>query len=295
MSTYQGSTFNEVRAALRSDPYTGPLPHYNVTIGSMYKGGKNHLWPDSKWLLQQDDDLVPPMQKQFNALSICFFGKWKITEDLGYTGCFRAGTEHLIIVRCSNQLTTTDRGTRRGFGLAGKIFPTLDPDQRVKTVNFLTINDLAPLFIDHFTDVALTNEPPTSLTFGLVPAILVLTNILATFFLLDLPAIYRPIYALAEEGLKPGEVPRQPKWIQVTTDPSIGKSDAVDFRDELRVKNYKDGVLRFIVSVAPPPPSGKKRVWRPIGSIELNEDVCSYSGDHRIRFRHYPNRGHAVP
>jgi hypothetical protein len=226
-------------------------------------------------------------------VGICLFGKWKITEDTGYTGCFRGGVEHLIIVRCSNQMTTTDRGTRRGFGFAGKIFPTLDPDERVKTVNFICIDNLGGTFADRYTDVALTNEPPLGLNFGMLPYTFVVLNVLQVFNRIDNPSNYRPIYALSEQGLEPGETAKGPHWIQITTEAGIGKSDAVDFRDELRLKNYKDGVLRFVVSVADKKPSSKERLWRRIGQIDLNAEVCSSSGDHRLRFRHNLNRGHA--
>ena len=292
--TYQGSRFNDVRAQLLSDPYT-TLPYHKVTIGSMFKAGMNLLFRASEWLLQRDDDLTPPIQKVLNPVSLCLFGKWKITEDTPYTGCFRTGTEHLIIVRCSNQMTTTDRGTRRGFGLAGKIFPTLDPDERVKTANFICIDDLGGTFAEHYTDVALTNDPPTTFNFGMVPFLFVILNVIWVFNRVDTSPNYRPLYALSEQGLKPGETAKGPKWIQITTEQGIGKSDAVDFRDELRVANYKDGVLRFVISAADTKVGRKGYQWRRIGVIDLNEGVCSASGDHRIRFRHYPNRGHAIP
>lgn len=291
--TYEGSRFSEVRAQLLSDPYT-TLPYHKVTIGSMFEAGKNLLLSDSKWLISQGHDLVPPFQKLLNPVGICFFGRWRITEETPYTGCFRTGVEHLIIVRCSNQMTTTDRGTRRGFGFAGKIFPTLDPGERVKTVNFICIDNLGGTFAERYTDVALTNEPPLGLNFGMIPFAFVAANVVQVFNRVDQPPNYRPLYQLSQQGLQPGETARGPKWIQITTDPSVGKSDAVDFRDELRLKNYKEGVLRFIVSGADREEKGE-RLWRRLGVIEVNEEACSASGDRRLRFHHNPNRGHPVP
>ncbi|SRR6266498_971104 len=288
--SYQGSRFNDVRAQLHRFPYMGALPHHKVTIGTMIKAGMNLLFQDSKWLLRNELDLTEPIQKLLNPVGICFFGKWKITETTDYTGCFRGGTEHLIIVRCSNQMTTTDRGERRGFGLAGKIFPTLDPNEQVKTVNFITIDNLGGTFAKHYTDVALTNEPPLGLNFGMFKYLFVVLNVLAVFNIVDKDANHRPLYQLAEQGLAPGKTAKTPHWIQITTDQSIGKSDAADFRDELRLRNYKDGVLRFIISTAD---KGKTRNWRQIGHIELNEEVLTYTEDHQLRFHHNPNRGHA--
>lgn len=285
---YQGSTYNELRTQLLSDPYTGPLPTHDVTIGSMIERGQNLLLRDSRWLISREEDLTPPQQKLLNPIGITFFGKWKITEDLGYTGAFSKGTEHLIIVRFSNQMTAKDRGTRRGFGFAGKIFPTLDPNERVKTVNFTLIDNLGGTFAKHATDVALTNEPPLGLNLGMIPFFFVVTNVVAVFNIVNRPSLYRAIYQIAEAGLKPGETAKQPKWMQITTDPSIPKNDSKDFRDELRLKNYPGGILRFIISVAPP---GKKRVWQELGHIEVNEDVLSFTGDKRMRFHHNPGRG----
>jgi len=110
--TYAGSCFRDVRAQLLSDPYT-VLPHHQVSIGSMFKAAKNILLSDSFSLVDHDADLVPYMQKLLHAVGICLFGRWTITEDTGYTGCFRGGTDHLIIARCSTLLSATDRGMRR--------------------------------------------------------------------------------------------------------------------------------------------------------------------------------------
>lgn len=289
--TYTGSSFRDVRAQLVSDPYT-VLPHHQVSIGSMFKAAKNILMRDSFSLVDRDADLVPHMQKLLHAVGICLFGRWTITEDTGYTGCFRGGADHLMVVRCSTLLSATDRGMRRGFGLAGKIFPTLDPNEVVRTANFVTIDVLGGTFAKRFSDVALTNSPAFGLNFGLLKLAFVMLNIVYVFQKADASPDYRPLYALSETGLRPGETPKGPKWLQLTVEEGIGKSDAIDFRDELRVANYKDGKLRFAISVADEKSPKGQQLWRRIGTIELTEDVCSDSGDHRVRFRHRPNRGH---
>lgn len=292
-AAYAGSRFSEVRAQLLSDPYT-VLPKYKVSIGSMFKAGKDLLWRDSTSLVHEDADLVPPMQKLVNALGICMFGRWRITEDTGYTGCLRGGTDYLIIVRCSTTLSETERGAYRGFSLAGKIFPTLNPDDMVKTVNLVCIDSLGGTKAPRFADVGLTNEPELGANPGLLKYLLVAINGVRVFRSVGAPnALHRPVYGLYEYGLAPGETPKGPKWIQVKVEEGIGKSDASDFRDELRVANYKDGRLRFSVAAASEKSATGERLWRRIGTIELNEDVCSASGDHRIRFRHLPNRSNA--
>lgn len=291
---YLGSRFREVRAQLLSDPYAIP-PKHKVTIGSMFKAGMDLLRRDSTTLLGQEADLVPSMQKLVNALGICMFGRWMITEDTGYTGCLRGGTDYLIIVRCSTTLSETERGAWRGFSLAGKIFPTLDPDELVKTVNFVCIDSLGGTKAQRFSDVGLTNEPDLGLNPGLLRYLLVAINGIRVFSSVGAPnAIHRPLYGLSEHGLAPGETAKGPKWIQVKVEEGIGKSDARDFRDELRVANYKHGRLRFSVAAADEKSAAGERIWRRIGTIELTEDVCSESGDHRIRFRHLPNRSNLL-
>lgn len=292
--TYTGSRFVEVRAQILSDPYS-VLPHHQVTIGSMFRKGINLLKQDSITLVDRDADLVPPMQKLFHAVGICFFGRWKITEDTGYTGCFRGGADHLIVVRCSTLLGQTHRGTRRGFGMAGKIFPTLDPGELVRTANFVCIDTLGGTFAERFANVALTNEPALGVNLGLLRYLLVVLNGVRVFTAVGAPnPTHRPLDELTEYGLAAGQAPRGPKWIQVKVEDGIGRSDAPDFRDELRVANYKDARLCFSVAVASETSPAGDRLWRRIGVVELTEDVCSASGDHRIRFHHPPNRSKAV-
>lgn len=286
---YTGSRFSEVRAQILSDPYPSP-PRLKTTIGSMFKRGVNILRQDSIARLRNEEDLVPSRPKLLHRAGICMFGRWTITEDTDYTGCFRSGTDNLIIVRCSTLLSQTHQRDRRGFGLAGKIFPTLDPNELVKTANFICIDVLGGTHARRFTDVALTNEPPLGANLGLLHKLLVVANVLVVFNLVDSLPRFRTLARLSEQGLKAGETPKGPKWMQLTTDETIGKSDAEDFREELRVANYKDGVLRFWIAVATETSPAGERLWRRIGKIELTEDVCSESGDQRLRFQHVANR-----
>lgn len=45
----------------------------------------------------------------------------------------------------------------RSFGFAGKLFPTLDPNEllKVHTANFFLIDDLGGTTANHYTDVAM--------------------------------------------------------------------------------------------------------------------------------------------
>jgi hypothetical protein len=286
---YAGSRFGEVRAQILSDPYPS-LPQLRATIGSMFKRGMNLLKRDSIARLRNEEDLVPPRPKLLHPAGICMFGRWTITEDTGYTGCFCGGTDHLIIVRCSTLLSQTNQGERRGFGVAGKIFPTLDPNELVKTANFVCIDVLGGTHARRFTDVALTNEPTLGANLGVLRNLFVVANVLFVFNIVDSLPNFRPLTRLSQSGLNAGETGKGPKWMQLTADETVGKSDAEDFREELRVANYKDGVLRFWIAVADETSPAGERLWRRIGKIELTEDVCSESGDQRLRFQHIANR-----
>jgi hypothetical protein len=290
-STYKGSRFSDVRAQLLSDPYT-VLPRPQVSIWSMFKAFKNILMQDCITLVDREADIVPPMQKLLHGAGICFFGRWTITEETSYTGCLRSGSDYLIVVRCSTLLSHTDQGARRGFGFAGKIFPTLDPNELVKTANFVCIDNLGGTFA-RYKDVALANEPVLGANLGLLAYPLAIINGLYCFRRAVTTPMYRPLYALTETGLRPGEAAKGPKWLQITAEEGIVNSDAIDFRDELRLCNCKDARLRFNISVADERAPSGERLLRRIGVIELTEDVCSFSGDHRIRFRHIPSRGPA--
>ncbi len=294
MDAYEGSTFREVRDLAFSDPYTAGYPSRKATLRSQFEGCKNLLWRDNQTLLTDRSDVVPYFDKLLHPSGICFGGTWRITEDSEYTGLFARGTEALILVRCSAPLgrTTSARARYRGFGLAGKIFPTMDPDERVDTANFVLIDVLGGSKAARFTDQRLTNEPALGINASLLKIVGVVVHTVVTFQLIDKKPTHRTLADLAGVGVAPGAA-RAPHWMQTHHESANGQSDEPDLRDELKLEHYADGVLRFVVSVAPDDPDGVRR-FRPIGEIVLDECVVSASGDHRIRFYHRPNRARAT-
>jgi hypothetical protein len=70
----------------------------------------------------------------------------------------------------------------------------------------------------------------------------------------------------------------------------VSRVDADDFRDELRLANYPDG-LRFDVWVADRGTRDGAKDWHRIGVIEITDDAVSASCDHRLHFAHPPGRG----
>ena len=283
--SYTGSTFREVRDQVWSDPYD-ELPSYEITLGSFYPFIQNALLRASRRALTDEHDLVPHFQRLVHPLGIAFSGTWEITEDNPYTGLFAKGTKALIVARASVLLFDTTQDEPRGFAFAGKIFPTLDPDETVKTVDFFTIDVLAGTMAKYFTDVELTNEPPLGFNTYIFRLFWVVIATFANFIIADVNPVRRPVYPLAEYGLDNEEDARVPKWMMVRAWPGSGQVDRFDMRDELRVENYKDGKLIFEIYVADEEDKDGHRKWIYIGDIELDESVTSDSCDHRLKFRH---------
>src|SRR5688572_19611041 len=138
-TSYQGSTFKEVRDQVFSDPYK-VLPQDRVTLRSFYRGFTNVLFKASLRTLDDPTDIVPYFQKLVHPNGVALAGTWNITEKSPYSGYFSQGSKALIMVRCSTALSETKRGKDRAFGFAGKLFPTTDPLKRVKTADFFAID-----------------------------------------------------------------------------------------------------------------------------------------------------------
>jgi hypothetical protein len=287
---YIGSTFNEVRDQVFSDPYT-TLPTHEITLSSYYDTVQNLLLHACRRALTEEHDIVDHFQRLVHPVGVALTGKWQITEDLPYTGLFRKGTEALLLVRCSVLLYKTLQGEYRGFAFAGKIFPTLDPDERVKTVDFFTIDVLAGTLTKYFTSVELSNEAPLGFNSDVLKLFWVVTATFATFIRANWNPVYRPVYPLSEYGLGPGETAATPRWLMVKGWGGCGQVDTPDFRDELRVEGYKDQKLIFDVHVADKKLSTGGRDYQRIGRIVLDESVTSDSCDHRLKFRHPPLKG----
>jgi hypothetical protein len=286
---YRGSTFREVREQLLSDPYN-TLPIYTITLKSFFGLFRNKLFEACQRTLNDKSDLIPKSrkyQKLVHPLGIALMGNWLVTEENDYTGYFKNGSKALVVVRCSVFFCKTQQGSPRGFAFAVKLFPTINPDKRVKTADLFTIDVLAGTYSRYYTDVELTNDPPLGFNRDMLRLFWIVLVTLATFFRANINPAFRPLRPVAEIGLRRGEKAIVPQWIMIKADPGCGKVDRKDLRDELRVENYKNGRLIFNISVAPKQllPSGQRN-WKRIGRIELMESVTSYSCDHCLVFHH---------
>jgi len=289
---YHGSTFREVRDQVFSDPYD-TLPSHTITLSSFYGGLSNLLLKACRRALTEEHDLVPHFQRLVHPVGVALTGRWEMTHESPYTGLFRPGTEALILSRCSVLLYKTLQGQYRGFAFAGKIFPTLDEDERVKTVDFFTIDVLAGTLARFFTSVELSNEPPLGFNIDVLKLFWVVTVTFASFIRANLNPVMRPVTAVAEHGVREGELVRTPRWMMLRGWPGCGTVDTPDFRNELRVEGYKDGRLVFEVFAADDLLPSGERNYKKLGYITLTESVTSDSCDHRLKFKHpvLPNTG----
>src|SRR5262245_38625123 len=143
---YEGSRFADVRAALWANPYQGvwgregepPLPRYRVSLLSVLRGALPFGPPyrfrqavqravdshaDLRWGVDNQG-----FRRLLHPNGICLTGLWEVTKETAYSGYFREGSRALAVGRYSTCCTETRRGHTRSLALAGKLFPTIDPD-----------------------------------------------------------------------------------------------------------------------------------------------------------------------
>jgi hypothetical protein len=278
---YTGTRFADVWAEAKSTPYS-TLPQTSVSLSRFFGLGVNYLKASAIRTINDHNDVLPHFDKLVHPNGVCLAGTWNITEESQYTGYFSAGSQGLIIARASVALSDTTRGNFRGFGLAGKIYPTTDPNHAnpLETANFFLVDDLGGTLTDHYTDAALTNEP--ALTIHPSEAVYLATvgaAAQAAFKAADINPGIRQVYPIAELGLADPSTLKSPRYMKIQGAPGT-RNDAPDFRNELNVANY-GGHLYFEIAV-----SENKTDWQTIGHIEFTDSVASDSCDHRIHFSH---------
>jgi hypothetical protein len=291
--SYNGSSFDAVWAQVASDSYPS-LPHYEVTLGSFYGFFRDYILENSRRTLSDSSDLLPWFKKLVHPNGVCLAGTWNITVPTPYTGAFRPGSR-LFIARASTALTRTERGDYRAFGFAGKVFPTLDPSAVVPTANFFTIEDLGGTLRDHFLDALDTNDiihisTTSELFFNSAIGLAVGAAFKTADHAVDsAQTLIRQLYPLAESGEADPSQAKAPTWLKIVGSPDVPRVDAADFRDELRLRNYPDG-LRFDIYIADQGTRQGDKNWYQIGYIDVSADAVSDSCDHRLHFHHPPFR-----
>jgi hypothetical protein len=278
------NSFQDVWTQVASDPLD-VLPQDKVSFGKLVSWGKNIILEDANRTLQEHADILNPFDKLAHPNGICLKGIWEIHKENRYSGYFKNHSKALIIARASSALSNTHRGEIRSFGFAGKIFPTMNPHKinRENTANFFLIDDLGGTDAEHYTDIALTNEPTASINSEVLKNLFYALELANAFAKVDENPGIRQLYEISELGEKNNGSIITPKWMKVEA--KAGQTvDAKDFRDELRIAPHKK--LVFHISVASKENSQGKKEWQTIGTITFDTSVVSTSCDHRLHFHH---------
>jgi len=273
--------FQAVWDIVRSKPYD-QLPQEEVSFGKLFSWSKNIILSDAKRTLNDRSDILPYFEKLAHPNGVCLRGVWEISEENPYSGYFKPHTQALIIARASSAMSNTKRGEIRAFGLAGKLFPSTDPEaiNHEPTANFFVIDDLGGTDAQHFTDVALTNAPPLTTNSEVLKNILYGLKVTAAFKEADQNPTERQLYEIAQLG-EEGKI-HTPKWMKITA--QEGQTvEAEDFRDEFILTDSQ--ALIFDIAVADHEKSDHK-VWQKIGTIHFDASVVSEGCDHRLHFHH---------
>lgn len=282
VSPYTGSRFSEVWGVVQAEPYA-ELPQEKVSLARFFSWTRNKLLEAGKRTVSNDSDVLPRFEKLVHPNGICLKGTWNITEASPYTGYFESGRRGLIIARASVALSDTEVGSFRGFGLAGKIFPTDNPKHvdLLKTANFFVIDDLGGTKTEHYMDAAMTNEPSTTVNPSAALSIAPLGAAAATAFrLADANPGRRQVYPIAELGLRDKTLAKTPRWMMIRGAAGT-RFDVADFRNELATA-VEAGPVELDILVSDDRDAG----WTRLGFVEFDEAVASEGCDHRLHFAH---------
>lgn len=279
---YLGSSAKNVWEVVNSNPYV-KLPESNITFKSLVDGTISLIQRSANRTLNDQSDLLPYFTKLAHPNGACLKGTWEITEANEYSGLFKKGSKAIIISRASVALNDTETGDLRGFGLAGKLFPTTNENEVVKTANFFLIDDLGGTKAAHYTDVEMTNEPKLSKTMAVFKNLRYIIKVATTFKKEDSNPLKRQVYEIANANLDQNEKESVPKLMMVKAN-TTHKVDARDFRDEFNMNDY-NGNLNFDIYVSK---SDKKKArdLKKIGHISFTESVVSEACDHNLHFHH---------
>jgi len=293
-----GSRFAVVYEAVFADAYPGGLPQHAVSRAAFGPAGdvpENRLRAAARRTLRSRADLLdfPQGRKLLQPNGICFRGEWRMAPDSPYTGLLGPGTRLPALARVSVSLGETRRDARRSAGMGIKIFPSRDPQARVRTRNLLMLDSIAGRRRPHLLDAVMDNEPPLGGLPSLGKLALAL-RIRADLLAADRAAGaaqpdygYRPVDHLADPLAGGDRRKVAPRWLRLRAEASAPRVDAADFREELRLAHYPGGRLTWQVEAADPTGGGKSDArWRRIGRFVATESVVSPGCDGRLHFPH---------
>ena len=273
--------FQSVWNIVKASPYT-KLPQNKVSYFKLSTWHKNIILDNAKRTIDSRTDILAPFEKLAHPNGICLKGRWHIENKNPFSGYFKEGSEALIIARASSAMSNTKQGEIRAFGLAGKLFPTINPLKinEESSANFFVIDDLGGTKAEKFTDVSLTNTPSLSSNVEVLKHALYGIKVNSAFKEADKNPSERQLYEISELG-EVGKVVT-PKWIKITSNSRIN-SKANDFREELKINNSQEIIFNIEVSNRK---IDNKKIWKKIGVIIFDESVTSFGCDQQLHFHH---------
>jgi len=294
-SQAQPHSYNEVKEKIFAEP-TADLPTYPfLPIGPLVRaifncGGK--LINRVEGTLEEPTDFKDRDPKLLHPMGVVAEATWKIDQSSPLTGLLAVGTQVKAIVRLSTAdgQTTYDEKKKRQFGIAIKLFPTSDDNQKVVTQNlfFLDQNGLDGGIRRRFltpqypgAELYFENSAPGG---GLPGKI-----IAHVFKRYDVSPTVRPVYPLTEVDATGAKVsaPQTPRFIRLVPNLKNAKvNTAPDFRNELR--RYKPGEITFDIVIPKQGATFPQDVK--IGTLTLGTPIVSVVGDQELTFHHHPFR-----
>ncbi|HEY4848606.1 MAG TPA: hypothetical protein VIH87_12655 [Methylocella sp.] len=317
---YNGSRFSEVRDAIFANPYQKiwgrdgepPLPYHKVMPSNVLRGilpfGQPYQFRQAceRTVDSHADLRWGPDGRGFRRLihsnGVCLTGLWEVTEETEYSGYFKKNSQALVAGRYSAS-AVTHRGQIRSLALAGKLFPTTDPNhaEPLRTASFFTMEDIGGEHTDYMNDAELRNSPNvTPWRQGIGLPILLLIGIV--FILVDKKFTLRQVYSIAELGKPLDEPTRAPAFMRLLVAPNQPRIEGenLDIRNEILAQIFDKGdpapkrTLTFHIEVTDEGTTrnilgfvrGKFKNWRRIGKLTFDNAVASYNGDFVIHFNH---------
>ncbi|HEY7428416.1 MAG TPA: hypothetical protein VH682_29560 [Gemmataceae bacterium] len=266
---YDGSTFAEVKDVVFSSPYKDLPYHHGLGLSTFLQ-----FYNASARNLVDRRDIRPYFDKLIHTHGICYTGVWEIDQESPYTGYFAQSSKGLLLARLSVAGPRLRQGQRRAFGIAGKIFPTMDPDRKVQPGNFVTVSHLSGDRAKHILDITVTNAP----TIGLDPAANFVNRVI--FRMMDTRPGLRLLYPISTLGVPRGQPVVTPDLLMLRVAERTPRVNAIDFREELRLKHYPGHQLIYTINVK----NFADRDWTRLGRMTFTEDVISEGGDKRLHF-----------
>ena len=268
---YQGASYSEVKEAAFAGAYDDNDLPYQKGLGPTTF---IQFFNDAARNMHDKRDIRPNYNKLIHANGVCYAGTWKIDQETPYTGYFASGSEGLLVARASVAGPFIKRGHKRSFGIGGKVFPTLNPNERVWPGNFVTVSHLSGSRTPQVLNIEMSNYP----TIGLDPAANLINRVI--FRTMDTRPGYRQLFPISTLGVRPGDPVVTPDMMMLKVAEGTLRVSEKDFRDEIRLRHYPDHKLVFDIWVK----NFGDTEWTRVGSLIFTEDVVSAGSDKHLHF-----------